>query len=340
MSEILQKYQANLDEKQDLSVYESTEVFNALRIETDQELIASFLGSWAEKGYTSVELATCAKILRDNCVKVQTKHSKFIDIVGTGGSQAKVFNVSTAAAFVIAGAGLPVAKHGNRAASSQTGSADALSKLGINIIAETDLAKRCLDKIGICFMFAPKFHNLTMELALARKSLGKPTIFNLLGPMANPANAPFQLIGIWNKGFMKPMAEAIAKLGTRKTWIVHGEDGLDEITLNGKTFVAEIIGDEVNYFETTPEEFGLERNELSDFKDVSPETSAGIIRKILGVNEPNNSACNIVLINAAAAIYVCGVTDNYLQALEIARNSINSGRSLTKLIELVEETNI
>lgn len=339
MSNILQKYQAKLDAKQYLSVDETIEVFNALLSATDQEIIAAFLDSWANKGYTSNELATCANILRENCVKVETKHDKFIDIVGTGGSKAKIFNVSTAVAFVVAGAGIPVAKHGNRAASSNTGSADALSSLGVNIVAETELAQKCLDEIGICFMFAPKFHNLTKQLAMARKSLGKPTIFNLLGPMANPANAPFQLIGIWNKDFMKPLAEAIAKLGTKKTWIVHGEDGLDEITLNGKTFVAEIIGDEVNYFEISPEDFGFERNTLNDFSDVSPEMSSEIIQDILSGKTSNNSAKDIVLINAAAAIFVGGFADDFKQARDIARESIENEKALKKLNELIEETN-
>jgi anthranilate phosphoribosyltransferase len=339
MSNILQKYQAKLDAKQDLSVDETIEVFNALLSATDQEIIAAFLDSWANKGYTSNELATCANILRENCVKVETKHDKFIDIVGTGGSKAKIFNVSTAVAFVVAGAGIPVAKHGNRAASSNTGSADALSSLGVNIVAETELAQKCLDEIGICFMFAPKFHNLMKQLAMARKSLGKPTIFNLLGPMANPANAPFQLIGIWNKDFMKPLAEAIAKLGTKKTWIVHGEDGLDEITLNGKTFVAEIIGDEVNYFEISPEDFGFERNTLNDFSDVSPEMSSEIIQDILSGKTSNNSAKDIVLINAAAAIFVGGFADDFKQARDIARESIENEKALKKLNELIEETN-
>lgn len=339
MSNILQKYQAKLDAKQYLSVDETIEVFNALLSATDQEIIAAFLDSWANKGYTSNELATCANILRENCVKVETKHDKFIDIVGTGGSKAKIFNVSTAVAFVVAGAGIPVAKHGNRAASSNTGSADALSSLGVNIVAETELAQKCLDEIGICFMFAPKFHNLTKQLAMARKSLGKPTIFNLLGPMANPANAPFQLIGIWNKDFMKPLAEAIAKLGTKKTWIVHGEDGLDEITLNGKTFVAEIIGDEVNYFEISPEDFGFERNTLNDFSDVSPEMSSEIIKDILSGKTSNNSAKDIILINAAAAIFVGGFADDFKQARDIARESIENEKALKKLNELIEETN-
>lgn len=339
MSKLLQKYQFKLDAKENLSVDETTEVFNSLRTGTNQEIIASFLNAWAEKGYTSDELAICAKILRNNCVKVKTKHEKFIDIVGTGGSKAKVFNVSTAVAFVVAGAGIPVAKHGNRAASSKTGSADALELLGVNIVAETEFAQKCLDEIGICFMFAPKFHNLTKELAMARKSLGKPTIFNLLGPLANPANAPFQLIGIWNKDYMKPMAEAIAKLGTKKTWIVHGEDGLDEITLNGKTFVAEIAGDKVDYFEITPEDFDLSRHELSEFNDLSSKKSAEIIRNMF-INEGfNQFALDIVLINSATAIYMCGYAQNYAEAFLIAKESVLKGNALLKLNDLKNKTN-
>ncbi len=337
--EILQKYQSKLDTKNDLSVEETTEVFNALRTATNQEIIAPFLDAWAEKGYTSDELATCAKILRDNCIKVKTKHENFIDIVGTGGSKAKVFNVSTAVAFVVAGAGIPVAKHGNRAASSKTGSADALELLGVNTVAETKLAKKCLDEIGICFMFAPKFHNLTKELAVARKSLGKPTIFNLLGPLANPANAPFQLIGVWNKNYMKPMAEAIAKLGTKKTWIVQGEDGLDEITLNGKTFVAEIVEDKINYFEISPEDFGLEQNSLEHYSDMTAEKSFKIVKETISRHAVNPSSLDIVLINSAAAIYLCGKAKTYLEAEEIAKESINSCKCDEKLSELVKLTN-
>ncbi|MGI8669374.1 MAG: anthranilate phosphoribosyltransferase [Aridibacter sp.] len=335
----IEKYQAKLDAKTDLSIDETIEVFNALRSATDQEIIAPFLDSWANKGYTSDELATCAKILRENCVKVKTKHENFIDIVGTGGSKAKLFNVSTAVAFVVAGAGIPVAKHGNRAASSKTGSADALELLRVNIVAETQLAQKCLDEIGICFMFAPKFHNLTKELAMARKSLGKPTIFNLLGPMANPANAPFQLIGIWNKDFMKPMAEAIATLGTKKTWIVHGEDGLDEITLNGKTFVAQITGQKVKYFDVKPADFGLNENFLTDFNDVSSYTSMAIIRDVLSSQTVITASLDIILINSAAAIYLSGFAENYNEAIIMAKQSISNGTAYSKLNKLIEETN-
>ena len=335
----MQKYQKILADKRDLSVEETNAVFNQLRQETNEKLIVSCLNSWSEKGVSSDELAECAKILRENAVKVPCRHEKFIDVVGTGGSKAKIFNVSTAAAFVVAGAGLAVAKHGNKAASSSTGSADVLQNLGVNIIAETAKAEKCLNEIGICFMFAPKFHNLTMELARARKSLGKPTIFNLLGPIANPANAPFQLIGVWNKDFIKPLAGACAKLGTKKTLIVHGEDGLDEITLSGKTFCAEIENENIKYFEITPEDFGLERKPLENFNEVSPEKSAGIILSILSNKDENKAAKEIVLLNAAAAIFVGGFAENYFEAMKSAKKSLETGAALEKLNELIEETN-
>ncbi len=337
--EILQKYQKILDDGRDLSVEETNTVFNRLRCETDEKLIASFLNSWSNKGVSANELAECAKILRENAVKVPCRHEKFIDVVGTGGSSAKIFNVSTAAAFVVAGANLPVAKHGNKAASSSTGSADVLQHLGVNIIAETEKAEKCLNEIGICFMFAPKFHNLTIELAKARKSLGKPTIFNLLGPIANPANAPFQLIGVWNKDFIKPLAEAVAKLGTRKTLIVHGEDGLDEITLNGKTFAAEIENENVRYFEISPKDFGLKSKSLANFDEVSPKRSAEIILSILKNETENQAAKEIVLLNAAAAIFVGGFAENYFEAMKSAKKSVETGAALEKLKQLVEETN-
>lgn len=337
--EILQKYQSSLEAMNDFTVNETIEVFNALRTATKPEFILPFLKSWAKKGPTALELAECARILRENAVGVETKHGDFIDIVGTGGSKAKIFNVSTAAAFVVSGAGIPVAKHGNRAASSNTGSADVLSNLGVNISAETDKAKKCLDDIGICFMFAPKFHNLTKELAMARKSLGEPTIFNLVGPLANPANAPFQLIGVWAAEFIGPMAEAISTLGTIKTWIVRGEDGLDEITLRGKTSVAEIVGNNINYFEISPGDFGLKQNSLSDFGNLSPEKSANFIRNILSGNEKNQAAVDIVLINSAAALYISGIAQDYKEATEIAMESIRNRSALTKLNALIRETN-
>jgi len=337
--DILKEQLETLKAKRDFSTSKTVEVFNDLRHATDEILVAKFLDAWAKKGVTSVELSECARILRENAINVETKHPNFIDIVGTGGSKAKIFNVSTAAAFVVAGANLPVAKHGNRAASSKTGSADALSELGVNIVAETKKAKHCLDKIGICFMFAPKFHNLTKELALARRALGKPTIFNLLGPMANPANAPFQLIGVYKKEFMKPMAEAISELGTKKTWIVHGEDGLDEITLNGKSYVAEIGQDKINHFEICPEDFGLERNSLSGFVNISPTMSAKMIRDILNGRKVHQAAIDIVLINAAAGIYLSELAEDSVAACELAKESLRSGAAMAKLDALIEETN-
>ncbi len=337
--ELFRKYQTLLVTKADLSARESSEAFSILRSATDKNAILPFLDAWAQKGVTATELVSCAQILRDDCVKVKPKTQKFIDIVGTGGSSAKIFNVSTASAFVAAGAGAVVAKHGNRAASSKTGSADVLSHLGIDIASKKEIVERCIDKIGICFMFAPKFHNLTKELAEARKTLGKPTIFNLLGPIANPANSPFQLIGIWNRKFMKPLAEAIVQLGTKKTWVVHGEDGLDEITLNGETFVAEIKDGTVDYFKISPEDFGLKRKPLQGFGKLSPNQSAYIVKRVLSGKETNQPASDIVLANAAAAIFTSGKCDSLKLSRKLAEDSIRSGAALNKLRLLLEETN-
>lgn len=335
----LQKYQLFLEAKKNFSPFEVVEVFDALRTSTDPNTILSFLKAWSEKGITSTEIVECAKILRESCVKVETKHTKFIDIVGTGGSKTKMFNISTASAFVVAGAGVPVAKHGNRAASSKSGSADVLLNLGVEIGAKTSKAQQCLDELGICFMFAPKFHKLTRELAVARKSLGQPTIFNLLGPLANPAKAPFQLIGVWKKDLIEPLAKAVVGLGTRKTWIVRGKDGLDEITLNGKTYVAEIFRNEVNYFEISPEDFGFRQNRLSNFRNIQPRVSAKIIKNIFRGEEIDKSVVEIVLINSAAAIYLSGFTETFKEAAKVAQKSIESGSALAKLNSLIDETN-
>ena len=323
----------------DLDAGEAAEVFDLLISESDVDKLVVFLKVWNQKGQSPGEIAACAQIMRNRAVKVRSKRKDLVDIVGTGGSTAKMFNVSTAAALVAAGAGVPIAKHGNRAASSQTGSADALSHLGVNVVAEPARAERCLDRHGICFMFAPKFHNLTAELAKARRSVGKPTIFNLLGPIANPASANFQLIGVWQESLLKPMAEAVSALNTRKTWIVHGSDGLDEITTGGVTSVAEVTAEGASFFEISPHDFGVGKSDLSEFKNVTPEISARIIRGILNGDRSSANARDIVVLNAAAAIFISGRADDYPGAAKMAANSIDTGAASEKLNALITETN-
>ena len=338
MKSSLENFHEILSDGKDLSESEAVEFFTALQTETENEsLIAAALLALEAKGATENELYAMAKLMRERAVKVHSKHAHFVDIVGTGGSRAKIFNVSTAAAFVIAGAGIPVAKHGNRAATSKCGSADVLSELGVNPAVDSNMAEKCLNEDGMCFMFAPNFHALSPILGKVRRELGVPTIFNNLGPLCNPASAPHQIIGVWRGDLVEKTARVLARLGTEKSWIVHGSDGLDEITLNGATSVAEISGGEVKTFEISPADFGLE-NAAFDFAKCSATESARIITDILHGSPVDENARNIVLINAAAAIYVAGKAKDLRNALSIAGESLESGKASAKLESLKEKT--
>src|SRR5437762_11998769 len=230
---------------------------------TDAQIAAALI-ALKLKGETVEELAGLAEGMRARAVRINTHHACFIDTAGTGSSCAKTFNVSTAAAFVIAGAGLPVAKHGNRAASSLCGSADVLTALGVNVAVSPQVAEWCLNELGICFMFAPLYHGATARVAGIRRQLGVQTTFNLLGPLTNPAGAPRQIVGVWNRHLLAPMAQTLAALGTEHAWVVHGADGLDEITIADRTFVTEADRGEIRTFEIGPEDFGLSRGEITE----------------------------------------------------------------------------
>jgi len=340
MRNSLEKFLDILSAGKNLTERETVELFTALQTETENEnLIAGVLLALEAKGATVEEIFSMAKLMRSRVVKVNSKHETFVDIVGTGGSGAKIFNVSTAAAFVIAGANVPVAKHGNRAATSSSGSADVLAELGVNPSVEAAIAEQCLNEIGICFMFAPKFHALSPVLGKVRRRLGVPTIFNRLGPLCNPANAPHQIIGVWNKNLLEKTAVVLARLETKKSWVVHGSDGLDEITLNGATSVAEIENGEVKSFQISPADFGLQNSSLSDLKKFSPAESAQLIESILSGKATNETAKNLVLVNAAAAIYVAGKAENLRSAFNAAKESLESGNAFNKLKKLIESTN-
>jgi anthranilate phosphoribosyltransferase len=340
MENSLEKFLEVLTSRVNLTETEAAQFFTALQTETENEkLIAAVLLALEAKNATTDEIFTLAKLMRSRAVRVNSKHEIFVDIVGTGGSRAKIFNVSTAAAFVIAGAKVPVAKHGNRAATSQTGSADVLSALGVNPAVDARAAERCLNDIGICFMFAPNFHALSPVLGKVRRELGMPTIFNNLGPLCNPANAPHQIIGVWNESLLEKTANALARLGTKKSWVVHGTDGLDEITLSGKTLVAEIADGKVNRFEISPADFGLRNSSLTEMQKFSPTRSAQLITEILDRKSNNETAVNLILINAAAAIYITGFADDLEKAFALANKSLRSGAADEKLRQLIAETN-
>jgi anthranilate synthase component 1 len=308
---------------------------------TDAQIAAALTGLTL-KGETYDELAGIAEAMRHRALPLRSRHARFIDTAGTGSSSAKIFNVSTAAAFVIAGAGLPVAKHGSRAATSRCGSADVLEALGVNTAASPRIVERCLNEHEICFMFAPLFHAATARVASVRSELGVHTTFNLLGPLTNPTRPPFQIVGVRQLALLDRVALALARLGVKKAWVVHGADGLDEITTASETHVAacSAIG-KIETFTVSPEDFGVERQNLDGFRGNSPQQNAQLIRAILqGENTKTTSrARDLVIVNAAAALHVAGVCPDLRSAAVLARASIATGHAVLKLDALVRETN-
>lgn len=318
----------------DIDPAEAETLFDALITCEDQSLLAETLSAWNDKGTTADELFAFASIMRARMKKIDNRLASVVDIVGTGGSRAKTFNVSTAAAFTIAGAGVAVAKHGNRAATSRSGSADVLSMLGVDIDIDPAEAEKNLNEHGICFLFAPRYHSLSATLAAARRSLCQPTIFNNLGPLCNPASAAHQVIGVWDLGSMEKTAAALSRLGTTRSWVVHGEKGLDEIALKGKTYVAQIEDGKIERFEITAADFGVYTlgNDLPS--KCTAEESAATISAILSGGLKDRDAERLVLINAAAAIFVAGRAKTLAAAYAMTDDSIRSGAAAAKLAML------
>ena len=334
----LTDFLARLVRRENLSREEAFDLLDALLdSEVTDAQISGALVALAAKGETVEELTGLAEGLRSHAVRLISKHQCFIDTAGTGSSRAKTFNISTAAAFVIAGAGLPVAKHGNRAASSKSGSADLLTALGVNVSAIPLVSENALNEINICFMFAPLFHGATARVAGIRRQLGIHTTFNLLGPLSNPAGAPRQIIGVWRKDLAEKLAQVLAALGTERAWVVHGEDGLDEITLAGKTFVAEAHNGEVKTFEIEPGDFGFEVRALEHLRGGDTDANARIVSAVLDGSRMDEARA-LVVMNAAAALFVGGAAADLREGAKIAANSIDSGAALKKLDLLIDAT--
>ncbi len=335
----LRRFLVRLMRGENLSMEEAEKLLIEMTAEdANPSQIAGSLIALAAKGETFEELAGMAKAMRARATKIGGRIRNLVDTAGTGSSAAKTFNVSTAAAFVVSGAGLAVAKHGNRAITSKTGSADVLTALGVKIASEPEIAQTCLNGAGICFLFAPKFHPALSRVADIRRSLGVRTSLNLLGPLSNPARASKQIIGVWHQSLVEPMAKALSLLGTEKAWIVHGTDGLDEVTLTGETLVAEVEKNKIKTFKISPEDFGMQRAAISHLRTDSPEASAKIILEVLN-GKRRDEARNLVIINAAATIIVGGLTDNLMQAKRLAEQSIDSGQAQVKLERLIQTTN-
>jgi anthranilate phosphoribosyltransferase len=261
---------------------------------------------------------------------------ELIDTCGTGGDASGTFNISTATAFVVAGAGVRVAKHGNRSISSKCGSADVMEALGVNINLSPAQIAECLDQVGIAFLFAPAMHSAMKRVQTARRELRLRTIFNLLGPLTNPARATCQVVGVYSADLVEKLAEALSMLGLRRAFVVHGSDGLDEITITGPTRVAEVRDGQVHSYEVTPEEFGLRRATLEDISGGDASQNADLIREILSGKK--SARRNVVLLNAAAALVAAGRADHLRDALPLAANAIDSGAALAKLKALIAFT--
>ena len=299
--------------------------------------LATFLTALQAKGETVAEIVGAARVMRAKAEKLDIKSTSLVDTCGTGGDGADTFNISTASALVTAGAGVTVAKHGNRAVSSRSGSADVLKCLGVNLDANLATVKRCVDEAGLGFLFAPLMHKAMKHAAGVRKKLGVRTIFNLLGPLTNPANAQAQVLGVFDVKWVQPLAEVLCGLGCSRALVVHGSDGLDEITLTGVSQVAELKNGEVTSYNLDPAELGFDYCTSADLKGGTPEENAAIIQGIL--NGEKGAKRDIVVLNSAAAIYVGGKADSLEQGARLAVNSIESGKARDKLKDLCRITN-
>jgi anthranilate phosphoribosyltransferase len=286
------------------------------------------------------ELSGFATVMRRHAAPVfvpfENRMANLIDTCGTGGDGACLFNISTAAAFVAAGAGARVAKHGNRAVSSRCGSADVLEALGVRIDLPLEFSGHAIRKLGIGFLFAPAAHSATRHAVPARRQIAKRTVFNLLGPLTNPASAEFQVLGVFSPDYLDLVAAALLELGIRRAFVVHGAGGLDEISLAGETLVAEVRHGSVRRFVITPEDFGLQRAPLAALHGGGPTENATIIRKVLAGDD---GACtNVVVLNAAAALVVSEIAGDFREAAALAQRSISSGAAREKLEQLVAMT--
>ncbi|MHB8972579.1 MAG: anthranilate phosphoribosyltransferase [Pirellulaceae bacterium] len=318
---------------QDLSMQQMAEVMDlVMRGQCSEQEIEHFLVALRQKGESVEEIAGAAAALRRHMTPIPSRHAVMIDTCGTGGDQSGTFNISTAAALVTAAAGVPVAKHGNRRISSKSGSADVLLALGVNIEAGLSTVERCLDQLGICFCFAPLMHPSMKHVSAVRQKLATPTIFNLLGPLCNPASAPFQLLGVGRPALRERMSAALCLLGTRRSAVVCGSDGLDEVTLNGPTDVTVIEKLEPRVIHWTPGDFGLPESTLEPLLVDGPLASAALIREVL--SGTCGAPRNIVTMNAAAALWVTEQVPTLLDGMMAAEQAIDSGRARHLLTQL------
>ncbi len=320
-----------------LSRQESHSAFNHMMSgdATDAQ-IGAFLMGLRLRGETIEEITGAAEAIRAKAHLIKAPDNA-IDTCGTGGDGSHTYNISTASAIVLAACGVSVAKHGNRAVSSKSGSADVLETLGINIDAPMDLVERCVNEIGIGFMMAIRHHSAMRHVGPARYSLGTRTIFNLLGPLSNPADTKYQVIGVFDKKWTAPLAEVLGKLGSKRVWVVHGADGLDELSISGPSYVSEYARGKVTSFEISPEDAGLKCFPLSEIRGGDAKNNAQALKDILQGKQ--NAYREITLLNCAAALLVAGKADDLRQAANLAAEAIDSGAAQKKLDQWVKMSN-
>ena len=322
-------------EKRNLDADEMTAVMRTIMTgEATPAQIGGFLIGLRMKGETVDEIAAAARVMRELATGVQVTGSNIVDIVGTGGDATNTFNVSTACTFVVAAAGGTVAKHGNRSVSSKSGSADLLEAAGVNLDLTPEQVAQCINEIGVGFMFAPKHHSAMKYAIGPRKEMGVRTIFNVLGPLTNPAGAPNQLLGVFSSELVEPLAEVLNKLGSNHVLVVNAEDGMDEISVGAPTHVAELKEGQVRSYTITPEQFGVERTDIRELVVNSAAESLAIIKGVLE-NQPG-PARDIVMLNAGAAIYAAGLADTLDAGIRKADTEITTGKAKEKLDALVK----
>ena len=329
----MDQYTKKIQNREDLTEAEIQAVMRLIMAgDAPHHSISEFLLALNAKGPTINEITGAAKILRLFSLQVTTRHPVVLDTCGTGGDKKNTFNISTIVAFVVAGAGVVVAKHGNRSVSSRCGSADLLEALGVNLNVEQGHLGQCLDQIGIAFLFAPNLHPAMKNVSPVRKTLGVETIFNILGPLLNPAKATHQMMGVYSRDYVEPLAQVLKNLGLRRALVVHGSDGLDEVTITGKTFVSEFNGHEIISYDIEPAELGFRLGDEVDLKGGELSTNMAIARDILqggkGVKR------DIVVLNAAYALYCAEKVSDILEGVKLAEHSLDRGKAFEKLEEL------
>lgn len=335
MKEIIEK----VAEGKDLTEEEAKKAMGImLSGEATQAQIGSLLTALRMKGETIDELTGFASVLKEKASTISPKDGNYVDFVGTGGDGTFTFNISTTGALVAAGAGVHIAKHGNRSISSKSGAGDVLEALGVNIMAKPEVVEKCVDEAGIGFMFAPSFNQTMRFVGQARKEMGIRTVFNMLGPLSNPSRAKKMLVGVYSPEITEKMAIVMSRLGVRRAFVISGRDGMDEFTTTGATVVSEIKDGEVATYEVSPEEFGFPRVSLKDLKGGDGVENAEITRRILkGEKGPKR---DIVLFNAGAALYIAGAGDSIKEGIRMAEESVDSGKAMAVLDALVEMSNV